>query len=96
VSRYSVVIEWRIDLGAEDFEKLRSHIAKQWGPVALGNEVNQVRIVFKYGFDVVASPYDFRQLPKRVGKSSVKWEFSPRPMFFAESPDRRCREAKVS
>jgi integrase len=39
------------DLVAEDFEKLRQSIAKQWGPVRLGNEVQRVRSVFKYGFE---------------------------------------------
>jgi integrase len=39
------------DLAAEDFENLRRHIAKRWGPVRLGNEVQRVRSVFKYGFE---------------------------------------------
>lgn len=39
------------DLAADDFEKLRADIAKQWGPVRLGNEVQRVRTVFKYGFE---------------------------------------------
>ena len=32
-----------VDLGAEDFEALRAAIAKTWGVVALGNEINRVR-----------------------------------------------------
>jgi len=32
-----------------DFEKLRASIAKQWGPVRLGNEIQRVRTVFTYG-----------------------------------------------
>lgn len=39
------------DLAAEDFEALRADIAKTWGPVRLGNEVQKVRTVFKYGYD---------------------------------------------
>jgi len=39
------------DLAAEDFEHLRAALAKKWGPVAIGNEVNRVRVVFKYGHD---------------------------------------------
>jgi hypothetical protein len=35
------------DLGTEDFERLRAEMAKTLGPVALGNEINRVRIVFK-------------------------------------------------
>jgi integrase len=39
------------DLTAEDFEALRDAMAKQWGPVRLGNEIQKVRTVFKYGFE---------------------------------------------
>jgi integrase len=38
------------DLRPEDFEKLRATMAKTWGPVRLGNEINRVRIVFNYAF----------------------------------------------
>jgi integrase len=36
------------DLRPDDFENLRNRIARNWGPVGLGNEINQVRIVFNY------------------------------------------------
>jgi integrase len=36
------------DLRPGDFEKLRAKMAKTWGPVRLGNEMNRVRIVFNY------------------------------------------------
>lgn len=39
------------DLAADDFERLRSDIAKIWGPIRLGNEVQRVRTVFKYGYE---------------------------------------------
>jgi integrase len=39
------------DLAADDFETLRDAMAKQWGPVRLGNEIQKVRTVFKYGFE---------------------------------------------
>jgi integrase len=39
------------DLTAEDFEALRDEMAKRWGPVRLGNQVQSVRTVFKYGFE---------------------------------------------
>jgi integrase len=44
------------DLAAEDFERLRADIAKTRGPVSLGNEVQRIRVVFKYGYD--AGLYD--------------------------------------
>jgi integrase len=36
------------DLQPADFEKLRKRMARTWGPVRLGNEINRVRIVFAY------------------------------------------------
>lgn len=39
------------DLRADDFEALRNKLAKTNGPVRLGNEIQRVRSVFKYGFD---------------------------------------------
>ncbi|HTU18785.1 MAG TPA: tyrosine-type recombinase/integrase [Gemmataceae bacterium] len=39
------------DLASDDFEKLRADTAKSYGPVALGNEIQRIRTVFKYAFD---------------------------------------------
>ena len=39
------------DLTAADFEELRSDIAESWGPVALGNEIQRIRSIFKHGYD---------------------------------------------
>ncbi|MEO8495340.1 MAG: tyrosine-type recombinase/integrase, partial [Planctomycetota bacterium] len=39
------------DLASEDFESLRQAMAKRWGPVRLGNEIQKVRTVFKYGYE---------------------------------------------
>jgi len=39
------------DLAAEDFETFRASLGKVWGPVAVGNEINRARVVFKYGYD---------------------------------------------
>jgi integrase len=38
-----------IDLRPEDFERLRSKLARKCGPVRLGNEINRIRVVFNYG-----------------------------------------------
>ncbi len=40
-----------LDLAADDFESLRASMSKAWGPVAVGNEINRVRVVFKYAYD---------------------------------------------
>ena len=39
------------DLRAEDFGRFRAELAKIRGPVALGNEIQRVRTIFKYGYD---------------------------------------------
>ncbi|HLN26422.1 MAG TPA: tyrosine-type recombinase/integrase [Gemmataceae bacterium] len=39
------------DLAADDFEALRDSLAKKYGPVRLGNEIQKVRTVFKYGYE---------------------------------------------
>jgi integrase len=39
------------DLAADDFERLRAVLAKQWGPVRLGNTIQRVRSVFKFGYE---------------------------------------------
>jgi integrase len=44
-----------------DFDGLRAKLAKRLGAVALGNEIQRVRTIFKYGYDagVVATPVRF-------------------------------------
>jgi len=38
-----------IDVASDDFDRLRQSIAKQWGPTRLGNEIQRVRSVLKFG-----------------------------------------------
>ena len=60
------------DLKANDFEQLRSELAKVLGPVALGNEIGRVRVVFKYATDnrlvdrPIAYGQGFRKPSKKV------------------------------
>jgi hypothetical protein len=39
------------DLAADDFERFKVSLAKKWGPVAVGNEIQRVRCIFKHGFE---------------------------------------------
>lgn len=39
------------DLASDDFDALRASIARIWGPVRLGNEIQRIRSVFKYAYD---------------------------------------------
>jgi integrase len=62
------------DLAADDFEALRSSIAKCRGPVALGNEIQRVRSVFKYGYDagLIEHPVRFGPGFKRPSKKTLR------------------------
>jgi len=51
------------DLAADDFEALRADVAKTCGLVRLGGEIQQTRMVFKYGFDA-----DLIDKPVRYGQ----------------------------
>jgi integrase len=63
-----------VDLAADDFDKLRSKVAKTWGPVALGNEISRVRTLFKYGFDagLIDTPVRFGPHFKRPSKMVLR------------------------
>ncbi len=39
------------NLVGDDFQHLRERMARDWGPVRVGNEIQRVRSVFKYGYD---------------------------------------------
>lgn len=60
------------DLVVEDFERLRAELAAASGPVRLGNEIQKVRTVFKYGFESgamdrpVKTGTDFKKLSASV------------------------------
>jgi integrase len=62
------------DLAADDFERYRAAIAKSWGPVALGNEIQRVRTVFKYGFDagLIDKPIRYGPAFKRPSKKVLR------------------------
>jgi integrase len=62
------------DLAADDFERLRIAIAKKWGPVALGNEIQRVRSVFKYAYDqgLTDKPIRYGQGFKKPSKKVLR------------------------
>lgn len=63
-----------LDLAADDFEELRAEIAKTNGPVRLGGEIQQTRMVFKYGYDagLIDRPVRFGPTFKRPGKRVLR------------------------
>lgn len=62
------------DLGANDFESLRSGLAKQFGPVRVGNEVQKARTLFKYAFDagLIDRPMRFGGEFKKPSKRTMR------------------------
>ena len=62
------------DLAADDFGTLRASLAKQFGPVRLGNEVQKVRTVFKFGSDngLITKTIRFGSQFKKPGKRVLR------------------------
>jgi len=62
------------DLVASDFERLRTSIAKNWGPVGLGNEIGRVRMVFKFALDqgLVDKPIRYGQSFKKPSRKVLR------------------------
>ena len=56
------------DLAADDFEELKSDIAKTRGLVSLGNEIQRVWVVFKFAYDagLIDKPLRYGPTFKRV------------------------------
>ena len=62
------------DLTPADFERLRTVLAKKRGPVALGNEIGRVRMVFKYADDnaLIDRPVRYGQGFKKPSKKTLR------------------------
>jgi len=58
------------DLASNDFEQLRRSLAKKRGPVALGNEIQRIRVVFKYAYDAALIDKPIRYGPTFKGPCS--------------------------
>jgi len=75
------------EMRPEDFQTLRATMAKKWGPVRLGNQIQVVRSVFKFGFDteLLEKPVRFGLFKKPSAKvlRSVRTAKGPK-MFKAE------------
>ena len=87
------------DLIAADFERFRSHLAKTMGPVALGNFIARVRIMFKYGYDqgLLDRPMRYGQgfqKPSRAVLRKARAKAGPR-MFEAKQIQAMLRDASV-
>jgi integrase len=63
-----------VDLASDDFERLRANLANHWGPVRLGNTVQRVRSVFKFGYDagLIDKPVRYGPAFKRPSKKVLR------------------------
>jgi integrase len=79
------------DLAADDFEALRAELAKRHGPVCLGNQVQRVRSVFKYGFDacLIPSPVRFGPAFKRPSRETMRKLRAGQPLRMFEAHELR-------
>lgn len=59
-----------------DFEKYRNELAKRLGKVALGNEINRIRVAFKYAWDagLVEVPVRFGPNFRKPAKRQMRLE----------------------
>ncbi len=64
------------DLRPADFEALRGWLAKRYGVVTLGNEIQRIRTAFKYGFDaeLIEKPVKVGPTFKRPAKRIMRAE----------------------
>lgn len=80
-----------IDLAEDDFAALRKARAKNWGPVALGNEIQRVRMVFKYGVDsgLIQHPMRYGQSFDRPSKKVLRLARAEKGQRMIEAADIR-------
>lgn len=64
------------DLRPDDFDELRKRLSKTRGPVALGNEIQRVRVAFKYCYDagLIDHPIRFGPDFKRPSRKVLRKE----------------------
>jgi integrase len=84
------------DLAGDDFERLRKDLAKRWGPVALGNDIQRVRVVFRYAYEagLIDKPMRYGPGFKRPSKKTLrKARAAKGPRMFEAEELRRMIEA---
>jgi len=77
------------DLRTEDFEVLQAGIEKTRGPVSTGNEIQRVRVVFKYAYDAAMIDVPMRFGPdfKRPSKKDLRKAKAARGKKMIEAAD---------
>ena len=79
------------DLAADDFGKLRAELARTRGPVALGNEIQRVRSVFKYGYEagLIDKPVRYGPGFRRPSAKTLRKERAAKGARMFEAADLR-------
>jgi integrase len=87
-----------VDLAADDFERLRKAIAKTYGPVALGNEIQRCRVLFKYAYDsgLIDRPVRYGQTFKRPNKKTLRLVRNEKGLRMFEADELRRLIAKAA
>jgi len=77
------------DLASADFEALRASIAKTRGPMSLGNEIQRVRVIFKYAYDaeLIARPVRYGPQFRRPSKKVMRLDRAKKGAKMFEAPD---------
>lgn len=62
------------DLDPDDFAKLRNEMTKRWGPGTVGNNIQRIRVVFKFAYDngLIDRPARYGQGFKRPSKKVLR------------------------
>jgi len=63
-----------VDLASDDFESLRASLAKRLGPGTLGNEIQRIRIAFRYAYEtgMIDRPIRYGPEFKRPNKKTMR------------------------
>lgn len=79
------------DLRSDDFETLRKSLARTRGPVALGNEIARVRVLFKFGYDadLIDRPVKYGPHFKRPSKKTLRLARKEKGPRMLEAPELR-------
>lgn len=79
------------DLIGDDFAKYRAELARRLGPVALGNEIQRVRSIFKHAFEnaLIAAPVRFGTEFAKPSRRTIRVHKSSKPQRMFSAADIR-------
>lgn len=79
------------DLDATDFERFRVSLAKGWSPVTLANEIQRVRVVFRYATEIglLPGPIRYGAEFKKPSKKVLRLERAKNGPRMSEAADLR-------